>query len=393
MQLSYPLSPPSSFKGRCEKNGLVLFDVIPAKAGIQYFYKAPNTLDPGFHRGDEWSVIPSQRQGGTESSVRFRSFYVIYIICLVHLKRGEDNVIKEEKTLFLKEPERRLEQQIKDFINDNEKNRRTELGEGVYFEDPLIGFASGIDPLFQEYKNIIGSFHFTPQEIFKNALKDKGGDFPESKLEQISVISWILPLSDDTRRNNRKEEQFPSKLWAYSKDFGEACNSALRRHITSYLENSGYIAVAPLLSPGFRLFRDDRAGWTSNWSERHIAYACGLGTFSLSDGFISPKGIALRVGSVVTTLKLTPSERKYRTHRENCLFFRNQKCGKCIRRCPAGAITEEGHDKDRCWKYMNSESFKAKYIEYGLQSTPSACGLCQTGVPCEFEIPKVRSNL
>ena len=296
-------------------------------------------------------------------------------------------MVKRKKTLSLKEPKRLLEKQIKNFIHESEENRRTELGDGFYFEEPLIGFASGIDPLFQEYKNIIGPFHFTPQEILRNALKDKGGDFSESELEQISVISWILPLSEDARRSNRKEEQFPSKLWAYTKNFGEVCNSALRKHITSYLENLGYVAVAPALSPGFRLFRDDQAGWASHWSERHIAYACGLGTFSLSDGFISSKGIALRAGSVVTTLKLTPSERRYRAYKENCLFFRNQKCGKCIRRCPAGAITEGGHDKDKCWSYMNSESFKTKYIEYGLQTAPSACGLCQTGVPCEFEIP------
>ncbi len=299
-------------------------------------------------------------------------------------------MIKRKKTLSLREPERVLEQQIKNFINENEKNRRTELGGGVYWEDPLVGFASGIDPLFIEYKNIIGSFHLTPQEIIRNALKDKEVYFLGSEFEQISVISWILPTPEDTRRSNRKEKQFPSKLWAFTKDFGEICNSALRRHIISYLENLGYVAVAPILSPGFRLFRDDQVGWTSNWSERHIAYVCGLGTFSLSDGFISPKGIALRMGSVVTTLKLTPSERKYRAYKENCLLFRNQKCGKCIQRCPAGAITEEGHDKDKCSKYMNSESFKAKYLEYGLQTTPSACGLCQTGVPCEFEIPKVK---
>ena len=300
---------------------------------------------------------------------------------------------RRKKILSLNEPERLLEQQIKNFINDNEKNRRTELGDGVYYEEPLVGFASGIDPLFREYKNIIGSFHLTPQEILRNALKGKGVYFPASEFEQISVVSWILPTPEDTRRSNRKEEQFPSKLWAYTKDFGEVCNSALRRHITGYLENLGYVAVAPILSPGFRLFRDDKVGWTSNWSERHIAYACGLGTFSLSDGFISPKGIALRIGSIVTTLKLTPSERKYRAYRENCLLFRNQKCGKCIRKCPAGAITEEGHDKDKCLKYMNSDSFKTKYLEYGLQTTPSACGLCQTGTPCEFEIPKAHSIL
>ena len=177
-------------------------------------------------------------------------------------------MIKRRKTFPPKEPERLLEQQIKNFIHQNEKNRRTELGGGVYWEEPLVGFASGSDPLFQEYQNIIGSFHLTPQEIMKNALKDKGEDFSESDLDEISVISWILPVSEDTRKSNRNEKQFPSKLWAYTKDFGEVCNRALRGHIASYLENLGHIAVAPLLSQGFRLFRDEKAGWTSTWSCR-----------------------------------------------------------------------------------------------------------------------------
>jgi len=38
--------------GRCEKIDLVLFHVIPAKAGIQCFQGFTNLLDPGFHRGD-----------------------------------------------------------------------------------------------------------------------------------------------------------------------------------------------------------------------------------------------------------------------------------------------------------------------------------------------------
>jgi epoxyqueuosine reductase QueG len=119
-----------------------------------------------------------------------------------------------------------------------------------------------------------------------------------------------------------------------------------------------------------------------------VAYTCGLGTFSLNDGFITPKGMAIRIGSVVTLLKLAASERKYHHHKENCLPFRNEECGKCIQRCPAGAITEKGHDKDKCREYVNSEPLKAKRLEYGLQNPPPACGLCQTGVPCEFEIPR-----
>ena len=297
-------------------------------------------------------------------------------------------MIKEDKIIFLKNPNSVLEHLIKNFVKENEQNRRTQLDHGLYWDEPLVGFASGSDPLFLEYKTLIGSFHLTPREIIMSALKGKGRGFLLSEMEQISVISWILPTSEDIRKSNRKEEKFPSKLWAYNRDFGEAFNNALRRHVIGFLEDLGYISIAPVLLPTFQHLRDEKVGWASPWSERHIAYACGLGTFSLNDGLITSKGMAARIGSVVTLLKLVPSKKRYRYYKENCLQFRNEKCGKCIPRCPAGAITEKRHDKDRCWEYINSEPLKAKLLEYGLQNPPSSCGLCQTGVPCEFEIPR-----
>ena len=36
----------------------------------------------------------------------------------------------------------------------------------------------------------------------------------------------------------------------------------------------------------------------STWSERHVAYVSGLGTFGLSGGLITAKGQAVRLGSV-----------------------------------------------------------------------------------------------
>jgi hypothetical protein len=54
---SSPLSSPSPTPLASEGEGvkkidLVLFHVIPAKAGIQCFPALTNLLDPGFHRGD-----------------------------------------------------------------------------------------------------------------------------------------------------------------------------------------------------------------------------------------------------------------------------------------------------------------------------------------------------
>ncbi|HUL21886.1 MAG TPA: epoxyqueuosine reductase [Thermodesulfobacteriota bacterium] len=295
---------------------------------------------------------------------------------------------KEEKVVFLKNPNDVLEQVIKNFIHEAQPNQRTQLDDGTYWEEPLVGFASGIAPLFFEYKTLIGSFHLTPREIISAALHERGRSLLFTEIEQISVISWALPASEDIRKSNRQEKQFPSKLWAYTRAFGEACNVALKKQVVTFLEDLGHPAVAPTLSPTFQYLRDEKVGWASPWSERHIAYACGLGTFSLNDGLITPKGMAVRFGSVVTLLKLTPSEKKYRHYRENCLQFRNEKCGKCIPRCPAGAISEKGHDKDKCKEYVDSEVLQKKRIEYGLENPPPACGLCQTDVPCEFQIPR-----
>jgi epoxyqueuosine reductase QueG len=134
---------------------------------------------------------------------------------------------------------------------------------------------------------------------------------------------------------------------------------------------------------------DNERGPYSNWSERHIAYAAGLGTFSLSDGFITERGIAHRCGSVVTDLVLPVSSRTAKTHLSNCLFYVNSKCRACIPRCPAGAITEEGHDKIKCRQYMKTD---IGYLmeEYGVGV--QGCGLCQTKVPCEFRNPAKKLN-
>jgi epoxyqueuosine reductase QueG len=295
---------------------------------------------------------------------------------------------REDKIVFLKNPDRVIEQLIKNFVQTSELNRRIPLDHGVYWDEPLVGFASGNDPLFFDYKTIIGSFHLTPREMIAAALREKDRTLLLSEMEQISVIAWILPAAEDIRQSNRKEDKFPSKLWSYARHLGEDFNQALRKHVVGYLEDLGYVAVAPLLLPSFQSFRDEKVGWASSWSERHAAYACGLGTFSLNDGFITAKGMAIRVGSVVTLLKLTPSEKKYQYPKENCLVFRNEKCGKCIPRCPAGAITEKGHDKDKCREYIHSEPLVAKHQEYGLEGSPHACGLCQTRVPCESSIPR-----
>lgn len=279
-----------------------------------------------------------------------------------------------------KGPEEYVREIVARFVEESPDNRRKHDG-GRYFDSPLVGFASADDPLFGQYKEIIGDFHLTPREIFRLTYGE-GADGPS-----LSVISWVLPIAEDTRKANRAEESFPALLWSHTRFFGESFNEKLREHVVAELEKMGYRAVAPGTSPHFiHHMHGPRVGFTSNFSERHAAYTAGLGTFGVCDGFITPKGKAMRLGSVVTELALTPSVRPYADRHANCLYYFDGSCRACVARCPAGAIDGSGHDKDRCYDYMHNTSSPAKNEAYGVKIT--GCGLCQTKVPCEYEIPK-----
>lgn len=141
----------------------------------------------------------------------------------------------------------------------------------------------------------------------------------------------------------------------------------------------GITSVIPTMSTDFRAttaskmneaFSSDReVSYTSFWSERHVAYACGLGTFGLSKGIITEKGIAGRFSAIIIDETVQPDERKYKDIYENCSL-----CGTCVSRCPAKAIcVETGKDHTACDKWLSATK----------QGHYSACGLCQTGVPCE----------
>jgi len=265
-----------------------------------------------------------------------------------------------------------VREEIRRFVARSPANRFPDGG-GPYFDEPLVGFAAADDPLFTAYKGIIGDFHLTPAQLLEGAA---------------TVIVWILPISEGTRMSNRLESEWPSRKWALTRTHGETLNGALRRHLVAHLEGLGHRAVAPQLAPAWQEFTDTSVGVASTWSERHAAYAAGLGTFSLSDGLITARGIAHRVGSVITDLALPATPRTAPDHRHNCLWHRDGTCGVCIGRCPVGAITFAGHDKGRCRQYVYGAVPGAVGERYGVPYT--GCGLCQTRVPCEAAIPRGR---
>jgi hypothetical protein len=112
-----------------------------------------------------------------------------------------------KKPSFSKDPEKFIEKTIIQFAKKSPANRRKVDG-GRYWDQPLVGFASGEDPLFKQYKKIIGKYHLTPKQIFELTFGKA------QRLKQISVISWVLPASEDIP-GNRKED-LSILLWAHA---------------------------------------------------------------------------------------------------------------------------------------------------------------------------------
>lgn len=245
---------------------------------------------------------------------------------------------------------------------------------------PLVGFSNGADPLYNFYRMDIGEFYRAPLEFLAHQSPNRNFE-----ADRLTVISWILPQTDATKRHHRKETHFPSERWARSRIFGEEFNNRLRQHVVDRLNEQDIEAVAPMLSPLWERKTSSKYGYASTWSERHAAYAAGLGTFGLSDGLITPLGKAMRTGSVVANLYIPPTQRPYDNHHAYCLFYVNGTCGKCSERCPIGAITNEGHNKVLCSKYVR---MTRHYVQRHYGFNGYGCGFCQTNVPCESGIPE-----
>lgn len=274
-----------------------------------------------------------------------------------------------------------VESIITDFIKTSPDNTLTMSTGEPAWEEALIGFSAGDDPIFEQFKDVVGESHFTPAEIFNLT-------FPDDPAEpgDLTVISWSLIQREAVKEDNRNETFYPSERWVMARFPGEKFNELLRQHVADELGRQGVKAVAPILSPHWKWEASDKYVFSSRWSERHAAYASGLGTFGLCDGLITARGKAHRVGSVVARVKLDPTPRPYTDHHAYCLFYSTGKCSVCMERCPVGAISEQGHDKNKCLEHAAGTC--GAYVKEKWQFDGYGCGLCQTKVPCESGIPK-----
>ncbi len=233
------------------------------------------------------------------------------------------------------------------------------------FDTPLVGFCSADDPIFDTFlrDEVVGDHHLKPKEILTDAQ---------------TVISYFLPISERVCRGNRSGPAPPDE-WVFVRFYGELLNERLRRMVKNRLQAAGFTAQAPSLSPSFAATEV-----SSNWSERHAAYACGLGTFGLHAGLITSEGVAGRFGSIITSLKLPAAPRHYQKRSEHCRYYTDESCAECLSRCPVGALSKTGKDKQACRNHLRKEG-TASTEKLGFPYQP--CGKCYVNVPCERSQP------
>jgi len=243
------------------------------------------------------------------------------------------------------------------------------------FEAPLVGIGDAKDPLFQQFlePEAIGPWFMTPEAWLDGAK---------------TVVSMFFPFTEEVRKANRRQSTDPSAEWLHGRIEGEAYLHTFITALSRWFREQGVSTCVPMTDPRFLAVHNGNRfheygcvtekTFGSNWSERHAAYVCGLGTFGLSKGLITEKGIAGRFTSVILDAAIEPDQRPYSGLYDYCT-----RCGACVRRCPAQAISlQEGKDHCTCraWLLQMSERYAPRY----------GCGLCQTGVPCEHRNPSRR---
>jgi epoxyqueuosine reductase len=270
-----------------------------------------------------------------------------------------------DKQDLIKSAENFVENSQDNYISKEKAISENVVGMRIY-DAPIFAFASAEDEYFKSLKqpSAIGEHFLLPKEWLTGAK---------------TVISFFLPFSEVVKKGNKRDMSLPSEEWLHGRIEGQAMMNKLCMHLKSELINAGYRSLVPSMDERF-WSNTDKPGheekFTSNWSERHVAYVCGHGTFGLSKGLITKKGMAGRFGSIVTELYLPPDRRGYEDIYEYCSM-----CGKCVKNCPANAISlENGKNHQLCSEFldMTAEKFKPRY----------GCGKCQVSVPCESGIPK-----
>lgn len=244
---------------------------------------------------------------------------------------------------------------IEKLVRDYVKEYPAAYGVPELWRVPIVGYADAQDPYIQKLPEIVAEGHKLP------------GSFME---DPKVVISYFIPFTKDLEQTNiNVPDNASSEEWSAAYNTTNTMMARLNEYLAAEITKRGGRAVVPF---GVGMKEDILK---SDWSQRHLAYAAGLGTFGINNMLISSEGCCGRYNSIVADIPVEPDGH---LEEENCLYKSKGLCKKCVENCFCGALTTEGFDRFRCYEECKKN----------LESTGAdVCGKCDTNIPCAFTAP------
>ena len=226
----------------------------------------------------------------------------------------------------------------------------------IIWRRPIVRFADAHHPGFAKLKQIVDPGHHVPEDFLPGAR---------------TVISWFLPFAQDLAKENLPGGSCAAS-WADAYLITNEMAAWINGELVAFLQDEWHVAAAVVQDAGMISEENPR----SRWSQRHVAYLAGHGTFGLNNMLISDAGSVGRYFSLVAALDVQPDEPVVQ---ERCLWKKDGSCRLCVARCTAGALTENGFDRFRCLELCLEN----------MRKYPGAdvCGKCTVELPCSYENP------
>ena len=232
-----------------------------------------------------------------------------------------------------------------------------------FYLPPILAVGSASDPGYETLRRpeVVGPHHKIPTDWLPSAR---------------SVVSLFLPFTERVIRSNTVDPVQPSWEWLFTRVDGQQHLLATAALVRDALIKEGYQAVVPQIDDRYFMrvapMETDLPvpAFSSNWSERHVGFITGIGTFGRSTNLISKLGACGRLVSIVTDWETEPDEKDYVGMYDYC-----SECGTCYEACPGHAYSEGGKDIDKCSDFLreNCPQYAPRY----------GCGKCQSGIPCQ----------
>lgn len=269
--------------------------------------------------------------------------------------------------------------ECKNYLHHSIGERFLREDKSPMYDDMLLGFQKAEHSIFNKIPEIIPE-HLNPSDFLPEfATYNSAG-----KIE-LSVISFAFIFNKKTVEENSSAIGYPSFSWYKSTDMFLEFTSIFREFVKGYFNSKGFRYVFPnTIKEKYRIIWKNGIKY-STWSERHIAYACGLGSFGLHGSLITNKGCTHRLMSMIIDQEFKRYDVPDQPWNKNCLSANNIQCGECIKKCPVNSISTSSRSIKDCLNHESIENKEAAKRFFGKEI--EACGLCMSGVPCSTNNP------